>query len=101
MACSNNVEVTVSDQVTVVISNTACSSTAEVGEVGWKKHTVDIDTPSFTVQHDLLKKANIAPIIFVDGSPLRWEKAGVTRDITTGVMTFPFLVADEIIFEYK
>lgn len=103
--CNIDVEVVVTNCNTVEISSSGVPEVTGVtgcgGEVSWKEQVVQLDEPSFTVQHDNLKKALIKSIIFADGNPLRWEKAGVTRDITTGIMTFPFMVNDEIIFEYK
>lgn len=103
--CNIDVEVVVTNCNTVEVSSSGAPVVTGVAgcdsDVSWKEQVVQLDEPSFTVQHDNLKKALIKSILFVDGSPLRWEKAGVTRDIATGIMTFPMLVNDEIIFEYK
>lgn len=74
-------------------------------ETPYKQYILEVDVPTRTVEHELLKRP-IGAMITVDGSPIRWEKSGITRTEDgdgnlTGEMVFPFDVNDEIIFFYK
>lgn len=98
MSDCQNVTVTIQDQYTAEVSTTNAFA-----EVPFKELVIDINSPTTTLQDDLLVGQTPKSTMVLDGVVVVWAKYGITFNSTTGTFDTSAYgsVTNQAIIEYK